>query len=389
MTVTQENIGNWGAFLNVSLVSDDYHPEVKKKLSEQQKKTTMKGFRPGMVPATLVKKMYGPSILIDVVNRIVSEQLEKHIKDNSLYILGQPIPAVAEGKENKADWDEPADFSFWFEVAFVPTLSFSLKDIKAIYYDVQADEETIDRQIENLKTRFASETLDADFFKKAYPDGNVNSEKEMREKIRAEIEQFYLYDVDRIFSKNVFDAIAEKTDTGIPKEFLLRWIEFHDESKGGQLPSPKDEIEKRFDDYDKSLKRQIAESQIIKEEKIKIDKEDLRTFYKEDILSKYYPVAPNLEDPAVKERIEKITDDALAEHKNVRQMYDMLLDKRILGVFKEKVSVEHEKIPFNKFMEIAYGCMTKPQEHIHDHDHEHEHEHEHEHDHDHEHEHKI
>ncbi|MDR0619122.1 MAG: hypothetical protein LBG17_04390 [Bacteroidales bacterium] len=365
MTVTQENIDKWGAFLNVSLVSDDYSAEIKKKLSEQQKKTTMKGFRPGMVPASLVKKMYGTSIVIDVVNHIVSEQLEKHIKDNSLSILGQPIPtAKSSGKENKANWENPGDFSFWFEVAFVPTLSFSLKDIKATCYDIQADEETIDRQIENLKTRFASDDkkveLDADFFKKAYPDGSVNSEKEMREKIRTEIEQFYTHDADRTFSKNVFDAIAEKTDTGIPKEFLLRWIEFHNEGRN-ELPLSKSEIEKHFDDYDKSLKRQLAESRIIKEEGIEVKKEDLRTFYKEDILSKYYPV--NSDDPEAKERVEKIVDDALAEHKNVHQLYDMLLDKRMLAVFKEKVQAVHEKITFNKFIEIAYGAATKPHNH--------------------------
>jgi FKBP-type peptidyl-prolyl cis-trans isomerase (trigger factor) len=321
-----------------------------------------------MVPEALVKKMYGPSIIIDVVNRIVSKQLEKHIKDNSLSILGQPIPtAVSSSKKNKADWENPADFSFWFEVAFVPTLSFSLKDTTATYYDIQADDETIDRQIESLKTRFASDekevTLDDDFFKKAFPDGSVNSEKEMREKIRADIEQFYTYDADRVFSKNVFTAIAEKTDTGIPKEFLSRWIEFHNEGK--ELLS-KEQIENHFDEYDNSLKKQLIESQIIKEEGIKIEKEDLRTFYKEDVLSKYYP--PDPENPAIQEQIEEITDGALAEQKNVHQLYDMLLDKRILAVFKEKVEAKHEKITFNKFMEIAYGAVTKPHNHKHEHE---------------------
>jgi FKBP-type peptidyl-prolyl cis-trans isomerase (trigger factor) len=318
--------------------------------------------------------MYGQPILIDVINRVVSEQLEKYIKENSLLILGQPIPvAKSSGKEDNADWENPADFSLWFEVAFIPTLSFSLKDIKATYYDIQADDETIDRQIENLKTRFASDgkdvVLDADFFTKVYPDGSVNSEKEMREKIRADIEQFYTHDADRIFSKNVFDAIAEKTDIGIPKEFLLRWIEFHSERKE---PLPKEEIEKHFEQYEKSLKKQLAEAQIIKEEDIKIEKEDLRTFYKKDVLSKYYPV--DSEDPAIQEQIEKITDGALAEHKNAHQLYDMLLDKQMLAVFKQNVEATHEKITFNKFMEIAYGSITKP------HDHEHEHEHSHKHD---------
>jgi trigger factor len=406
MTVIQENIEKWGAFLNVNLTADDYNAEVKKKLAEQQKKTVMKGFRPGMVPATLVKKMYGTPILIDVVNHIVSEQLEKHIKNGGLKVLGQPIPA--ESKENKADWENPADFSFWFEVAFIPKLDFDLTDIKATYYNIQADDETIDRQIENLKKRFASGVsdtfgasdisdvsgnsdaldvsgtpgvsgvsdnkevaLDADFFKKAYPDGSVNSEKEMREKIRTEIEQFYNYDADRTFSKNVFDSITEKTDTEIPKEFLLRWVEFHNE-KGGVS---KEEIEKNFDEYDKSLKKQLAESQIIKDEGIKIEKEDIRTFYKNDVLSRYYPV--NSDDPTIKEQIEKITDDALADHKNVHQLYDMLLDKRMLVIFKEKVKQQREKITFNKFMEIAYGAATKAthshEGHSHDNHDEHKH----------------
>jgi FKBP-type peptidyl-prolyl cis-trans isomerase (trigger factor) len=356
MTVNQENIEKWGAFLQVNIATDDYSDELKKKLTEQQKKTVLKGFRPGMVPMAMVKKMYGTHLTIDAVNRIVSEQLEKYIKDNDLKILGQPIPAP--NKEIKADWDNPSDFVFWFEVAFIPTLKFSLTDIKAKYYDIEADEETVTRQIDSLKSRFSEGkdvkdvVLDTDFFKKAYPNDNIKNEKELREKIRTEIEQFYTYDADRTFSKDVFDAIAKATETGIPKEFLMRWIEFHNE----QQKTSTQEIEKHFDEYEKSLKKQLAESQIIKDENITIEREDIRTYYKEDVLSKYYPVGSD--DPAMQEQIEKITDGALAEPKNMHQLYGMLLDKHILALFKEKVKAKHEKISFNKFMEIAYGAMT-------------------------------
>jgi trigger factor len=356
MTVNQENIEKWGAFLQVNIATEDYSQELKKKLTEQQKKAMLKGFRPGMVPMAIVKKMYGTHLTIDAVNHIVSEQLEKYIKDNDLKILGQPIPAA--GKEIKADWDNPADFVFWFEIAFIPSLKFSLTDIKVKYYDIQADEETINRQIDSLKARFADGkeakdvVLDKDFFKKAYPNDDIKDEKELREKIRTEIEQFYTYDADRTFSKDVFDAIAESTQTGIPKEFLLRWIEFHNE----QQKTSAEDIEKHFDEYEKSLKRQLAESQIIKDENIKIEREDIRTYYKDDVLSRYYPVGSD--DPAMQEQIEKITDGALAEPKNMHQLYGMLLDKRILAIFKEKVKAKHEKISFNKFMEVAYGSMT-------------------------------
>jgi FKBP-type peptidyl-prolyl cis-trans isomerase (trigger factor) len=360
MTVNQENIEQWGAYLQVSITPDDYSLNVKKKLAEQQKKTILKGFRTGMVPASLVKKMYGTSILVDVINHILSELLEKHIKDNSLPILGQPIPAL--GKENKADWENPSDFSFWFEVAFVPQLKFDLTKIEAVHYDIQADEGTINKHIENLKARVGGEdiAMDEEFFKKMYPNDNIKTEEELREKIRTEIEQFYTHDAERTFSKNVFDAIAEKTDINIPKEFLIRWIECHNEKQKLSVG----EIEKHFDEYEKSLKRQFVEAQIIKDENIKIGKDDLRTFYRNDVLSRYYPVSSG--DPEMEEQIEKITDNAFAEQKTVNQLYDMLLDKRLLAVFKEKVVVRHEKITFNEFMEKAYGQMTAEHEHSED-----------------------
>src|SRR5690606_21225435 len=91
MNISHENIDETNAVITVELAPDDYNPQVDKAIKEQAKKAKLPGFRPGMVPTSHIRRTYGKAILIDEVNRVVSDKINTYIGDNKLEVLGQPL----------------------------------------------------------------------------------------------------------------------------------------------------------------------------------------------------------------------------------------------------------------------------------------------------------
>ena len=93
MEITKKQIDDLNIELTLSIAKDDYADKKKKKLNDYRKKAEIKGFRKGMVPASLIEKMYGPSVLVDSVNDVISESLNNYINENSLRVVGEPLPS--------------------------------------------------------------------------------------------------------------------------------------------------------------------------------------------------------------------------------------------------------------------------------------------------------
>ncbi len=157
MNITKENINELNATLTVKIEKDDYEARVNEVLKDYRKKANMPGFRPGKVPAGLVKKMYGKAILADEVNKILSQNLTKYFVDEKLNILGDPLPN--EEKQPEINWDKDDDFEFIFDVAVAPEFEVKLdKRNKFPYYNIAADEEMINKQVEYYTGRFGENT---------------------------------------------------------------------------------------------------------------------------------------------------------------------------------------------------------------------------------------
>ena len=107
-------------FSQSSVEKNDYEATVNDVLKNYRKKANMPGFRPGMVPAGLVKKMYGKAALAEEVNKILSKSLTEYIHAEKLNVLGEPLPN--EEKQTPIDWDTQSDFSFVFDVAMAPCI---------------------------------------------------------------------------------------------------------------------------------------------------------------------------------------------------------------------------------------------------------------------------
>jgi len=153
MNISQENIDDLNAIINIELTPEDYKTQVDSVIKDQAKKAKLPGFRPGMVPASHIRRTYGKAILIDEINKIVGDGLNNFITENKLEILGQPLPKEEEGKEYA--WDFTEDFKFQYEIGLAPKVEVPFSDKDTVTeYTIKADEETLNSRISNLRKSY-------------------------------------------------------------------------------------------------------------------------------------------------------------------------------------------------------------------------------------------
>jgi len=157
MNISQEKIDSLNAIVKINIKPEDYQPRVDKAIKDHAKKAKIPGFRPGMVPPSHIKRMYGKSILVDEVNNLLSDTLNNYINEQQLEVLGQPLPKEGDNKEY--NWDFADDFEFNYEVGLAPefTVDFSSKD-KVTQYVIKADAETLDARIKNIRKSYGKMT---------------------------------------------------------------------------------------------------------------------------------------------------------------------------------------------------------------------------------------
>ncbi len=152
MNIEKENIDDLNAVVKITIQKDDYAERVAEVLKSYQKKANMPGFRPGKVPLSLIKKMYGNAVLIDEINKLVSQSLSEYISENELNILGEPL---SNENQKTIDFDQEEEFEFIFDLGLSPKIEVKLtKRDKVPYYIIALSEEVIDNQIETLTGRF-------------------------------------------------------------------------------------------------------------------------------------------------------------------------------------------------------------------------------------------
>ena len=152
MNVSQENTSKVSALIKIDIVKADYEEKVEKALRTYRQKANIPGFRKGMAPMGMIKKMVGKSILLEEINKLVSESLYNYIKDNKMNILGEPLPSESQAE---IDFDKQEDFSFLFDVALAPEIDITLSDKDKIdYYHIDIDDDMVAKQKEALCSRF-------------------------------------------------------------------------------------------------------------------------------------------------------------------------------------------------------------------------------------------
>lgn len=169
MQFNQSEVKDLMTVLTLTVEPADYQEAVQKELKQLRQKANIPGFRPGMVPAGLVKKMYGKGVMAEVINKTLSDALSKYIDEQHLNILGDPLPN--EELTPKVDFDTQDTFTFAFDIALAPEFDAALNGHnKLTRYTIEVTDEMVNNQVESYAQRFgdyveADDVQDGDVLK--------------------------------------------------------------------------------------------------------------------------------------------------------------------------------------------------------------------------------
>ena len=151
MKVTFENPDKVNGLMTLTVEEGDYQANVEKALKNYRKKAQMPGFRPGMVPMSLIKRQYGTAVKVEEINKLLGQEIYKYVNDNKIQMLGEPLPS---DKQEAVNVEGPAPYTFVFDIAVAPEFKIELtgKD-KVDYYDITVDDELVNRQVDMFAQR--------------------------------------------------------------------------------------------------------------------------------------------------------------------------------------------------------------------------------------------
>ena len=218
MKIEQNRIDDLNLELTLAVTSEDYADSRKKKLNDYRKKAEIKGFRKGMVPMSLVEKMYGQSALVDSVNDVVAEGLNNFIQENNLRVLGEPLPSE---DQPETDWTAGNDFTFKFDIAQNPEVSFELStEDEVVYYTITVTEAAKKEMKNNLLKQYGSledgkKAKEEDFIIVDFEQGDMKVEDTyvaLRNVAEAARKSFVGVKPGDVLDVNVNEAFENETD---------------------------------------------------------------------------------------------------------------------------------------------------------------------------------
>lgn len=167
--------------IKISVNRTDFQPGVDQKIKEYSKTANIKGFRPGKVPPGMIKKMYGNSLIVEEINKLVSEKLSNYLKEADTQFLGEPLPVE---KDEAFDWENQKDFEFEYEIGFSEPFELKIdKKVKMDKNSIKIDKQVLDETIENLQRQFGevenpevSSDKDTLYGKVTTKDGGIDKE---------------------------------------------------------------------------------------------------------------------------------------------------------------------------------------------------------------------
>ena len=171
MNITKTEKDELNAVISLKITVEDYEPKVNEELKEYRKKAQIKGFRPGKAPLGLIKKMVGSQILIQEVDKLVSESLTNFLEEQELSILGQPLPS---DDQQPVDIENESEHEFLFDIALAPEVNISIDDkITVPFYKIKTDEKLVEDEIERHTKQFAKAESSDLVGETSYLKGNV------------------------------------------------------------------------------------------------------------------------------------------------------------------------------------------------------------------------
>lgn len=443
-TITREPIAELHEKVTVLLDKSDYLPAFERALKDYSKKANIPGFRKGMVPAGLIKKMYGPSLFTDEVLRTVDRELVGYLQTEKLEIFAQPLPLETDLRQ--LDVNNPIEYSFHFEIGRKP--DFSLTDLakaKITRHVVDVTDEMIDQEVTRLQNRYGNmqdqevveqdeqvlnvqfsessaagepiegglqkdnsllvkyfapafraqwmgkkvgdnlvgnladafeekerewvlsdlglaaedpqslqkifrinitkigllekRALDESLFEQLYPNQEVKTEADFRNKIREEIQAYWNGQSNNQIQDQVFHALVDNTEIPFPEAFLKKWLQTQ-----GENPKTAEEVEQEFPTFCKQLKWTLISEKIVQEQSLQVNPDEIRAFAEQQLFSYMGGANLGMDQPWVKE----YTDRMMKDRKYVEDAFHRIQSQKVMewGAAQVKpndISIEAEK----------------------------------------------
>jgi trigger factor len=331
-TITRENIGVLNDKIIVKIAKEDYLPSFEKSLKSYSKSASIPGFRKGMVPAGIIKKMHGQSVFTDEVLRTVEKELTKFMETEKLDIFAQPLP-LAENDARHLDVNNPIEYTFGFEVGLKP--DFKVADLaseKIPFYKVEVTEGLINEQVDRLRKAYGKKKegekevstekddkeaniegikednpadpsnsivsdmshnigikeenpadpatkeeevepaeLNETFFKSAYPGKELTTEEEFRAEIKKEIEGYWEGQSRNQMQHEIYHRLLDHSEMSFPENFLKRWLE-----NSTETPKSAEEVEKEYPNFVNQLKWTLINDRIGADQHIDVTPDDIK-----------------------------------------------------------------------------------------------------------------
>ncbi|AKA35605.1 trigger factor [Flagellimonas lutaonensis] len=219
MNITKEQIDELNAVVKVAISKDDYEGRVNKILNDYRRQANIPGFRKGQVPLGLIKKQYGKAVLVDEVNKLLQDNLNKYLTEEKLDVLGNPLPK----QQDDFDWDSD-ELAFEFELGLAPNFEVQLKTKKpVVHYKIVADKKMLEDQVDRIKKQYGK-LISKDSVEKGFEVTGtfVNEAEEIENRTTIELVKLKSKKaVDALVGKKVGDTVTLKTKGLFKENYLL------------------------------------------------------------------------------------------------------------------------------------------------------------------------
>ncbi len=219
MNITKEQIDDLNAVVKVAISKEDYQDKVEKILKDYRKQANIPGFRKGQVPMGLIKKQYGKAVLVDEVNKLLQDNLNKYLTEEKLDVLGNPLPK----QQENFDWESDR-LDFEFELGLAPNFDVQLKTKKAVtQYKIVADKKMIEEQVERIQKQYGKLVSKSEVGKKDEVTGTFSNEVEdIDHKTTIEMDKVKgKKAIDTLLGKKVGDSVTLSTKGLFKEDYLL------------------------------------------------------------------------------------------------------------------------------------------------------------------------
>ena len=445
-TVTQQDVAPLHKQLNITINKEDYLPSFEKSLKDYSKKANIPGFRKGMVPAGLIKKMYGSSLFTDEVLRTVDKEVFKYIETEKLEIFAQPLPV--DFNLQQLDVNNPENYTFTFEVGMKPEVAvpdLSKETLKR--YKVNVTDDMVAEEVERLKSRYGNMTepetvegddtvlnvtfvetdaagteieggirkdnsilvkylkevfranalgkkkddtlqlsldeafdekekqwilqdlgldsstdkhfkllitklglvepreLNEEFFKQLFPNEEVKTEEEFRNRIKVELQKQWDAESRNQLQHTLYHALLDGTKIDFPADFLKRWLKT--QGKEGQAKTD-EEVEAEFPTFINQLKWTLITDELIKKADIQVQQDELRQFAKQQLLGYMGMAAMDDEQDWVRDYIDRMMKD----RKYVEDAHNRLQTQKMFDWAESQVTAADTPISKEEFIHM-------------------------------------